>query len=194
MLAPVSAERASYAPLIFFAVVEQCCCSPSSGCAASTMAGCAAATRGIAAIRNRMRACRTAPKASASRSGQIFEVFMRVERETPDPFDASRANHGASLDKLWFILYEPIARRDELAVGTGWAAAAWPHPVVPDLHLRYPDLPSGFHDTMSTGILLQLAQTLLAILLAPLLMGWVNQCRAWLQGAARRRSPSPTAR
>ncbi|MDP2057675.1 MAG: NADH-quinone oxidoreductase subunit H, partial [Thiobacillus sp.] len=35
---------------------------------------------------------------------------------------------------------------------------------------------------MSTGILLQLAQTLLAILLAPLLMGWVNQCRAWLQG------------
>jgi len=35
---------------------------------------------------------------------------------------------------------------------------------------------------MSTGILLQIAQTLAAILLAPLLMGWVNQCRAWLQG------------
>jgi formate hydrogenlyase subunit 4 len=35
---------------------------------------------------------------------------------------------------------------------------------------------------MSTGIILQIAQTLLAILLAPLLMGWVNQCRAWLQG------------
>jgi formate hydrogenlyase subunit 4 len=35
---------------------------------------------------------------------------------------------------------------------------------------------------MQAGILLQLAQTLLAILLAPLLMGWVNQCRAWLQG------------
>jgi len=35
---------------------------------------------------------------------------------------------------------------------------------------------------MSTGILLQVAQTLFAILLAPLLMGWVNQCRAWLQG------------
>jgi len=34
----------------------------------------------------------------------------------------------------------------------------------------------------STGVLLQLAQTLLAILLAPILMGWVNQCRAWLQG------------
>ena len=35
---------------------------------------------------------------------------------------------------------------------------------------------------MTTGILLQIAQTLLAILLAPLLLGWVNQCRAWLQG------------
>ncbi len=42
---------------------------------------------------------------------------------------------------------------------------------------------------MSTGILLQIAQTLLAILLAPLLMGWVNQCRAWLQG---RRAPPIT--
>jgi formate hydrogenlyase subunit 4 len=35
---------------------------------------------------------------------------------------------------------------------------------------------------MTAGILLQIAQTLLAILLAPLLLGWVNQCRAWLQG------------
>jgi formate hydrogenlyase subunit 4 len=35
---------------------------------------------------------------------------------------------------------------------------------------------------MTTGILLQIFQTLLSILLAPLLMGWVNQCRAWLQG------------
>lgn len=42
---------------------------------------------------------------------------------------------------------------------------------------------------MSTGILLQITQTLLAILLAPLLMGWVNQCRAWLQG---RSAPSIT--
>lgn len=35
---------------------------------------------------------------------------------------------------------------------------------------------------MTTGILLQIVQTLIAILLAPLFMGWVNQCRAWLQG------------
>jgi hypothetical protein len=41
---------------------------------------------------------------------QIFEVFMRVERETPDPFDRKPHYRGASLDKLWFLLYEPIAR------------------------------------------------------------------------------------
>jgi formate hydrogenlyase subunit 4 len=37
-------------------------------------------------------------------------------------------------------------------------------------------------DPMSAGILLQIAQTLLTILVAPLLLGWTNQCRAWLQG------------
>jgi formate hydrogenlyase subunit 4 len=42
---------------------------------------------------------------------------------------------------------------------------------------------------MSVGILLQIAQTLLAVLGAPLLLGWVNQCRAWLQG---RRAPPLT--
>ena len=31
------------------------------------------------------------------------------------------------------------------------------------------------------GILLQLLQNTLVVLLAPLLLGWVNQCRAWLQ-------------
>ncbi|HET7833541.1 MAG TPA: NADH-quinone oxidoreductase subunit H [Gallionella sp.] len=31
------------------------------------------------------------------------------------------------------------------------------------------------------GILFQLAQSLLVVALAPLLMGWVNQCSAWLQ-------------
>ncbi len=35
---------------------------------------------------------------------------------------------------------------------------------------------------MSAGILLQITQTLLAVAAAPLLLGWVNQCRAWLQG------------
>lgn len=35
---------------------------------------------------------------------------------------------------------------------------------------------------MDLGVAFQITQTLLALLLAPLLMGWVNICRAWLQG------------
>jgi hypothetical protein len=41
---------------------------------------------------------------------QIFESFMRIERETPDPFSRTPHYYGASHDKLWFVLYEPIAR------------------------------------------------------------------------------------
>jgi formate hydrogenlyase subunit 4 len=33
-----------------------------------------------------------------------------------------------------------------------------------------------------SGLLSQLLQTLVAVLLAPLMLGWVNQCRAWFQG------------
>src|SRR5262252_932079 len=33
----------------------------------------------------------------------------------------------------------------------------------------------------TTGVLSQLLQVVLALVLAPLLVGWVNQCRAWLQ-------------
>lgn len=114
MLAPVSAERASYAPLIFFAVVV--------GVLLLTFIWVRRVYHG--------RVRRSDPwdcgypeqdarmQDSAEGFGQpirqIFEVFMKVERETPDPFDRKPRYHGASLDKLWFILYEPIARV------TGW--------------------------------------------------------------------------
>ena len=32
-----------------------------------------------------------------------------------------------------------------------------------------------------SGLVAQLTEILLAVLLAPILQGWVNQCRAWLQ-------------
>ncbi len=36
-------------------------------------------------------------------------------------------------------------------------------------------------NTLVSGILFQVLQSVLMVLLAPLLLGWVNQCRAWLQ-------------
>jgi NADH:ubiquinone oxidoreductase subunit 5 (subunit L)/multisubunit Na+/H+ antiporter MnhA subunit len=109
-LTPVSAERASYAPLIFFAVVATVLLltylwvrrvyhgrvrrSDSWDC-------------GYPEQDARMQ---DSAEGFGQPIRQIFEVFMRVERETPDPFSRSPRYRGASLDKLWFILYEPIAR------------------------------------------------------------------------------------
>lgn len=114
MLAPVSAERASYAPLIFFVVV------------AVVLLLTFVWVRRV--YHGRVR--RSDPwdcgypeqdarmQDSAEGFGQpirqIFEVFMRVERETPDPFDRHPHYRGDSRDKLWLLLYEPIARV------TGW--------------------------------------------------------------------------
>ena len=110
LLTPISAERASYAPLIFFAVV------------AVVLLLTFFWVRRI--YHGRVR--RSDPwdcgypeqdarmQDSAEGFGQpirqIFEVFMQVDRETPDPFDRQPRYRGASLDKLWFILYLPIAR------------------------------------------------------------------------------------
>jgi formate hydrogenlyase subunit 3/multisubunit Na+/H+ antiporter MnhD subunit len=110
MLAPVSAERASYAPLIFFAVVG------------TVLLLTFVWVRRV--YHGRVR--RSDPwdcgypeqdarmQDSAEGFGQpirqIFEVFMRVERETPDPFDRHPHYHGDSRDKLWILIYQPIAR------------------------------------------------------------------------------------
>ena len=37
---------------------------------------------------------------------------------------------------------------------------------------------------LAAGIVFQLLQSLLVVLLAPLMLGWVNQCRAWLQNSS----------
>jgi len=107
-LTPVSAQRASYAPLIFLTVV------------AVMLLLTFVWVRRI--YHGRVR--RSDPwdcgypeqdarmQDSAEGFGQpirqIFEVFMRVERDVPDPFSRHPEYRGASLDKIWFLLYEPI--------------------------------------------------------------------------------------
>ncbi|HYP67628.1 MAG TPA: hydrogenase 4 subunit B, partial [Thiobacillaceae bacterium] len=39
----------------------------------------------------------------------IFSSFMRVERDVPDPFDRHPHYRGDSRDKLWLLIYQPIA-------------------------------------------------------------------------------------
>ena len=109
-LAPISAERASYSPLIFFGVVVvvllltfvwvrrvyhgrvrrsdpwDCGYPEQDARMQDTAAGFGQPIR------------------------QIFESFMEVERITPNPFDRQPHYHGASHDRLWTLLYRPIAR------------------------------------------------------------------------------------
>ncbi|OGT88596.1 MAG: hydrogenase 4 subunit B [Gammaproteobacteria bacterium RIFOXYA12_FULL_61_12] len=110
MLAPVDANRASYAPLIFFLVVL------------------AVLLLTFLAVRKLYhgRIRRSDPwdcgypeqdarmQDSAEGFGQpirqIFESFMRVERETPDPFDRHPKYRGDSRDNIWLLCYAPIAR------------------------------------------------------------------------------------
>ena len=109
LLAPVDAERASYAPLVFFAVVL------------ATLLGVFLWVRSV--YHGRVR--RADPwdcgypeqdarmQDSAEGFGQpirqIFSSFMQVERETPDPFERHPRYSGESRDMIWELIYRPIA-------------------------------------------------------------------------------------
>ncbi len=108
LLAPVSTERASYAPLIFLAVVVVVLLLTYlwvrrvyHGRVRRSDPWDCGYPEGDARMQD-----------SAEGFGQpirqIFEVFMRVERETPDPFDRKPHYRGDSRDKLWLLIYQPI--------------------------------------------------------------------------------------
>ncbi|MEO1766095.1 hydrogenase 4 subunit B [Thiobacter aerophilum] len=40
----------------------------------------------------------------------VFDAFMKVEREMPDAFDPKPRYRGATRDRLWILLYTPLAR------------------------------------------------------------------------------------
>lgn len=110
MVAPLSAARASYAPLVFLAVIT-----------VITLLVYFGVKR---VYHGRMR--RADPwdcgyseqdarmQDSAEGFGQpirlIFSAFMRVERLTPDPFDRQPEYRGDSRDKVWLLIYQPIAQ------------------------------------------------------------------------------------
>ena len=44
---------------------------------------------------------------------QIFEQFFGIVRQVPSPFDTHPHYHGETRDKIWDILYHPVARLAE---------------------------------------------------------------------------------
>ena len=114
MLAPVSAERASYAPLIFLAVVVAVLLLTYLWVRRVYHGRVRRSDPWDCGYPEQDARMQDSAEGFGQPIRQIFEVFMRVERETPDPFDRHPHYRGDSRDKLWLLIYQPIARV------TGW--------------------------------------------------------------------------
>jgi hydrogenase-4 component B len=110
MLAPVSAERASYAPLIFFAVVAVVLLLTFVWVRKVYHGRIRRSDPWDCGYPEQDARMQDTAEGFGQPIRQIFESFMRVERERPDPFDRTPHYSSASLDQIWFLLYEPIAR------------------------------------------------------------------------------------
>jgi NADH:ubiquinone oxidoreductase subunit 5 (subunit L)/multisubunit Na+/H+ antiporter MnhA subunit len=116
-LAPVAPERASYSPLILFAIILV------------GMAFTFVVVRKFYHGRLRRGApwdCgfpAQTPRMQDTAEGfgqpirQIFEPFFGIVREVPSPFDTHPHYHGETRDRLWNLVYLPIAAAVERASG-----------------------------------------------------------------------------
>jgi NADH:ubiquinone oxidoreductase subunit 5 (subunit L)/multisubunit Na+/H+ antiporter MnhA subunit len=109
-LAPVSSDRASYAPLVFFVVVAAVLLLTFVWVRRVYHGRVRRADPWDCGYPEQDARMQDTAEGFGQPIRQIFEAFMRVERERPDPFDRKPRYVGASLDQLWFILYAPIAR------------------------------------------------------------------------------------
>jgi formate hydrogenlyase subunit 3/multisubunit Na+/H+ antiporter MnhD subunit len=117
-LAPVDANRASYSPLLFLALV------------AASFAAAFLLVRKLYHGRLRRAApwdCGyplTSARMQDTAEGfgqpirQVFEPFFRIERHLPTPFDRHPTYRLVATDHLWHWLYEPVARVVEFASRT----------------------------------------------------------------------------
>jgi len=139
-LAPVSAERASYSPLLFLLLV------------AASFALSFVLVRRLYHGRLRRAApwdcgfpllqCAHAGHGrgfSASRSWQVFEPFFRMQsgRQLPSPFDRQPSYRMEAGDHLWHWLYLPVARASDGVSRLGRPACSRADLDLPDVQLRH---------------------------------------------------------
>ncbi len=85
----------------------------------------------------RRRACRTAPRGSASRSSRSSSRSSSIERHHPSPFD-ERPHYSSQARGPPLVLVVPADRQaGRAAVGAGRRAASRPHSAVSGLQLRH---------------------------------------------------------
>jgi formate hydrogenlyase subunit 3/multisubunit Na+/H+ antiporter MnhD subunit len=109
LLTPISAERASYAPLIFLVVVAVVLMLTILWVRRVYHGRVRRADPWDCGYPEQDARMQDSAEGFGQPIRQIFEVFMRVERETPDPFDRKPHYRGDSRDKLWLLIYQPIA-------------------------------------------------------------------------------------
>lgn len=110
LLAPVDAERASYAPLIFFTVVVVVLLLTFIVVRKVYHGRVRRADPWDCGYPEQTARMQDTAEGFGQPIRQIFEIFMRVERERPDPFSRTPQYRGDSRDKIWLLLYQPIAR------------------------------------------------------------------------------------
>jgi formate hydrogenlyase subunit 3/multisubunit Na+/H+ antiporter MnhD subunit len=110
LLAPVSAERASYSPLVFLAVVAVVLILTFVWVRRVYHGRVRRSDPWDCGYPEQDARMQDTAEGFGQPIRQIFESFMRVERERPDTFDRHPRYTSASLDKIWFIVYEPIAK------------------------------------------------------------------------------------
>ena len=181
LLAPINADRASYSPLIVLGVI-----------AAIVLMTTLVVHR---LYHGRVRRADPwdcgfplqTPRMQDTAEGfgqpirQVFEPFFRIERHLPSPFDAAPRYFAKADDHWWHWLYRPIARAADACARFVGQDPARPHFRLPHLQLRHAAGAAVLRPMTASALLSQLLQLGVALLLAPLLVGWVSQCRAWLQ-------------
>ncbi len=110
LLAPVSAERASYAPLLFLGVMVVTVLLVFIWVRRVYHGRVRHADAWDCGYPEQTARMQDTAEGFGQPIRQIFELFMNVEREEPDPFDRHPRHTSASVDKLWFIVYQPIAK------------------------------------------------------------------------------------
>ncbi len=117
LLAPINADRASYAPLVFFLVI--CAVMATTVLLVlrfrpGPIRRSAAWDCGYPLQTSRMQ---DTAEGFSQPLRQIFEPFYRMTRELPGPFDTAPRYRVVVKDHFWYWLYLPIARVTEYVAG-----------------------------------------------------------------------------
>jgi formate hydrogenlyase subunit 3/multisubunit Na+/H+ antiporter MnhD subunit len=108
-LAPLDAARASYSPLVFFAVVLVTVLLVFIWVRRVYHGRVRRADPWDCGYPEQDARMQDSAEGFGQPIRQIFSTFMQVEREFPDPFDRKPHYSGESRDMLWGLIYQPIA-------------------------------------------------------------------------------------